>query len=770
MKGKLYQRLVEHFNGLDKVFNGSLFRTGHFSENLAVSDEFLASFISELSSEDSPYLFSTLPIEILGSVYERFLGKTLKIGASKHVTLELKPELRKVGGIYYTPRYIVDYIVEKTLDPLLGGKSPKQVLSLRIVDISCGSGSFLIRALERICEHFILWYQQNPNRQERKACYKERGELRLTTHTKHQILLNSIYGLDLDQQAVEITMLSLYLKVLEGETRTTLLQQHAIPGLEAEKYLPELSSNIQCGNAIVGTDYYASTLGFEDDEHVRHDVSPFDWKKNFKAAAQAGGFNAVIGNPPYRRELDHKALMDEIAETEFGRKYRSARMDLWYYFVHRGLGMLKPDGVLSFITNSYWTSGTGAEKLIADLMANCQVEELFFLGKLKVFQDVSGQHMILRIRKTRKNGPTVLRFARGESGRAEDYVRGIIPAPSFAKEPTELFHNGIIDAQESASGLLAKLEKNHPLGSFGKVRQGIAENPAAINRRTNRRYGNRWTVGEGVFTLTHKELKALHLSASEKGLIHPYNDLKDLGRYFVSSLPSLSIIYSTRDTCRDINDFPKLKEHLLKFRPIMRARRETRAGANKWWHLHWPRDQWLWESAKVISVQMATRPSFAASVKPTYVPFSVNVFVPSQSTREDLMYFAGVLNSRLLWKWFQHNAKRRGVDLEINGGVLARAPIKRITFAEPFERSCHNSIVKYAQNMHGICLQLAEDNSDGARMSLLREFEAMDEELDKVVYQLYGLSAAEVLEVEQATAILDRDTPAPERPALLQFS
>ena len=514
-KETLYEGLVRHFNRLDKVFNGSLFKVGHFSENLTVSDTFLAAFVSELSSEDSPYLFSTLPIEILGSVYERFLGKTLSISGVKHVTLELKPELRKLGGIYYTPKYVVDYIVEKTLDPLLEGKSPKQVLSLKIVDIACGSGSFLIRALERICEYLTMWYQNNPEKQDRKACYVDKGELRLTTHMKDQVVLSTIYGLDIDQQAVEITMLSLYLKVLEGETRTTLLQQHAIPGLETEKYLPDLNVNVYCGNAIIGTEYYSATLGLQDSEYVRHQVNPFDWRKNFKAAVAQKGFDAVIGNPPYRRELDHKQLMDDIAECEFGSRYRAPRMDLWYYFVHRGLNMLRPKGELSFITNSYWTSGTGAAKLIADLKENCYVEEMFFLGKLKIFQDVSGQHMIFRLRKTTKQGPTLLKFALGTSTRAEDYVRGIVPTVSFTKEQKELFREGIVDVQTSSSDLLTKLDKNHPLASFGKVRQGIAENPASINKRTNEKHRNRWTTGEGVFALTPKELRALHLPPAE---------------------------------------------------------------------------------------------------------------------------------------------------------------------------------------------------------------------------------------------------------------
>ena len=197
----------------------------------------------------------------------------------------------------------------------------------------------------------------------------------------------------------------------------------------------------------------------------------------------------------------------------------------------------------------------------------------------------------------------------------------------------------------------------------------------------------------------------------------------------------------------------------------MRARRETRLGRNKWWHLHWPREQWLWESPKVICVQMAKRPSFAASLDETYVPFSTNVFVPSQTTREDLMYFAGVLNSRLLWKWFQHSAKRRGVALEINGGVLSRAPIKRINFADASERSLHDAIAELARSLHGICLALAQDPSEGTKRALDREFESLDNDLDKLIFTLYGLTESERKEVEQVTVVeseeLEADTPDP---------
>jgi hypothetical protein len=113
-----YPRLVAHFNLLDSRFNGTLFHKGHDSESLNIPDGFLVRMIRELSSEDSPYLFSTLPVEILGSVYEQFIGKVVRLTRSGKVDIKLKPEVRKAGGVYYTPRYVVDYIVEQTAGTL----------------------------------------------------------------------------------------------------------------------------------------------------------------------------------------------------------------------------------------------------------------------------------------------------------------------------------------------------------------------------------------------------------------------------------------------------------------------------------------------------------------------------------------------------------------------------------------------------------------------------------------------------------------------------
>ncbi len=161
-KDSLWRVMVRHFRALDRrppshvpFFNGNLFKL-HFSEELIIGDEWLAGFIADVSDDESPYLFNYIPVEILGTIYERFLGKIVR-PHGRGVTIEEKPEVRKAGGVYYTPRYIVEYIVSQTVGKLLAGRPPEDALQLRLLDPACGSGSFLIRAFEVVCEHCQQW-------------------------------------------------------------------------------------------------------------------------------------------------------------------------------------------------------------------------------------------------------------------------------------------------------------------------------------------------------------------------------------------------------------------------------------------------------------------------------------------------------------------------------------------------------------------------------------------------------------------------------------
>ncbi|MGA8146804.1 MAG: DNA methyltransferase [Gallionellaceae bacterium] len=752
----VYARMKELFGKADDRYNSGLF---HFKKEharseepdrltpiLAISDKTLKDIFKHLYYPDSPYEFSVLEADILGSVYERFLGKVIRLTAGHHAKIEEKPEVKKAGGIYYTPTYIVDYIVKNTVGKLLIAKSPKEAEKLRILDPACGSGSFLIGAYQYLLDWHRDWYVnddavkyakgKNPKLHQARG-----GGWRLTTAERKRILLNNIYGVDIDSQAVEVTKLSLLLKVLEGETQLEMFH---------ERVLPDLGNNIKCGNSLIDTAIYQTQL-IPIDDVERSRINAFDWKKGFPEIIKAGGFDIVIGNPPYRRELDYKELMDEIASTDLGRRFRSPRMDLWYYFVHRGLEILRTRGLLSFIVNAYWVAGTGAEKLISQLQEHAHIDEIFFFGNLKVFQNVSGQHMVIRIINTKLSTDTIVKTVEpsGDEKTAEPFFTGHGKIVEFKKKEKELFKSGKIDIQPCTGELLAKIEKWPQLFTFGLVRQGIAENPSSVNKKTNEKYGNKWTVGEGVFVLKPEEVRMLKLTPSEKQLLRPYHDLCDLGRYYLAPEPSCSLIYSTKTTCPRISEFPSIRSHLARFKQVMDSRRETMSGANSWWHLHWPRDENIWRAHKVISIQMSSRPSFVCADEPVYVPFSVNVFVPNIGVREHLNYFTAILNSKLLWEWFRHHAKRRGVGLEINGNVLQNAPIRAIDFQNSVDTALHDQTITLVNQMLLLNRKIISSKTPHEQETFKRQMVAIDQEIDKLVYELYGLDEEDISTLER---------------------
>ncbi|MDB5388840.1 MAG: Type restriction enzyme Eco57I, partial [Planctomycetaceae bacterium] len=757
--GEVYQRLTSRFRSAHDCYNSGLFCFSRDQDDhetpdeltltLNIDDEILQGIIRNLYYPVSPYEFSVLPADILGQVYEQFLGKVIRLTATHDASVEEKPDIKQAGGVYYTPTFIVDSIVKQTVGRALHGLTPRQAAKFKLLDPACGSGSFLIGAFQYLLNWHRDWFVANSPEKWPKEIRKVRDVWQLTTASRQDILLNNIFGVDIDPQAVEVTKLSLLLKALEGEHRETIEHQKT---LFHERALPDLGNNIKCGNSLIGPEIHEgqSLSNIDDDERLR--LNAFDWHSEFPLILSSGGFDAVIGNPPYRREKDFKHLMDEIAATRFGTQFRVARMDLWYYFVHRSLELLRPEGVLGFITNAYWTAGTGSEKLISALRETAHLSDVFLLGKLKVFHGVIGQHLIFRVVNRPSKSPTkIKRVPEQTEHTAEQFVTGKVPLQEFEKSAGELFRDGGIDLLPAAGDLLAKLECHDAVESFAMVRQGIAENPASVNKKTSQTFRGDWTVGEGVFALRVEELNRLGLSSTEQALIRPYHDLKDISRYNLASSPSLRLIYSTSRTCPDIGAYPQIQKHLERFRQIMLERRETRNGQNQWWHLHWPRDEAIWKSDKILAVQMAARPTFAVSHGPTYVPFSVNVICPASACREDIHYLCGVLNSRLLWKWFQHYSKSRGAGLEINGHVLRRAPVRRINFNLESDRTQHERVVRLVKEIQLLHKPIPHFRTDQEQACVEEQIAAVDRQIDQVIYQLYRLTDDEIAVVDAAT-------------------
>jgi type I restriction-modification system DNA methylase subunit/predicted type IV restriction endonuclease len=405
-----YKRMLDLYYRADEKYNSGLFhfqsergRPGEPDElapELKIDDKVLKDIIKGLYYPVSPYEFSVLPVDILGHVYERFLGKVIRLTSGGRAKVEEKPEVRKAGGVYYTPKYVVDYIVKNTVGKLVDGKKPKQVEKIRILDPACGSGSFLIGAYEHLLDWHRDWYVENDPAKYMKQIYQGvGGQWYLTTAEKKKILLNNIYGVDIDAQAVEVTKLNLLLKALEGENEETIESQLK---MFRERALPDLRGNIKCGNSLIGPDFYDSTqLNLLDDEE-RYRINAFDWEKEFEDIMKHGGFDAVIGNPPYIRIQGLKEFAPKEVEY-YKQRYTASQKgnyDVYVVFVEKGLELLKDSRLLGFIMpNKFFNSNYG-EPLRDIISENKYLSHVVHFGHQQVFEGATTYTCLLFLRKT----------------------------------------------------------------------------------------------------------------------------------------------------------------------------------------------------------------------------------------------------------------------------------------------------------------------------------------------------------------------------------
>jgi len=408
---QVYQRLCQLFRQADDRYNSGLF---HFRKekdstsspddltlDLTIDDKTLKDIFKNLYYPDSPYEFSVFQADILGQVYERFLGKVIRLTPGNRAVVENKPKIKKAGGVYYTPTYIVDYIVKHTVGELVEGKKPGPrgaVSKLKILDPACGSGSFLIGAYQYLLDwHRDQYIADGPEKWAKGS--KPRlyqvvgGGWRLTTDERKRILLNNIYGVDIDPQAVEVTKLSLLLKVLEDENSATIGKQLA---LFHERVLPDLGNNIKCGNSLIGPDFYErQQMSFLDEEEM-YSINVFDWNAEFSEIMQDGAFDAVIGNPPYVRQ----ELLGSL-KSYFQRKYEVYHgvADLYAYFIEKSVSLLRSGGYFAYIVANKWMRANYGKPL-RQWLKQQNIVEIIDFGDLPVFKQVTTYPCILVIKKT----------------------------------------------------------------------------------------------------------------------------------------------------------------------------------------------------------------------------------------------------------------------------------------------------------------------------------------------------------------------------------
>ncbi|MBU1901627.1 N-6 DNA methylase, partial [Patescibacteria group bacterium] len=307
-----YKQLVKVFHVFDEGFNSKIF-AHHYCEEWEASDKTIAAVINGLyeTRDGYRYDFSVISADVLGGMYEQYLGyvQGRKSEAKQKST-------RKSQGIYYTPKYIVDYLVKETLGEVLKKTKPKELAKIKVLDPACGSGSFLTAAYDKILETLT---KQNPQ---------------TSLFAKFDILKENIFGVDLDAQAIEIAQLNLLLKVLSQKTK-----------------LPTLQHNISSGNSLVSGNaeklekYFGSNF---------REQRAFNFEDEFQAAFEQGGFDVIIGNPPY--VFARGGHFDEKTKKYYYENFplASYQLNTYLLFVDRAFRLLKKGGYFGFIIPNTW--------------------------------------------------------------------------------------------------------------------------------------------------------------------------------------------------------------------------------------------------------------------------------------------------------------------------------------------------------------------------------------------------------------------------------
>jgi type I restriction-modification system DNA methylase subunit len=367
-KEKIYLHLIPLFRKLDVEYNGQIFKE-HFSETISIDDPVIKGIIKQLYSPQSPYAFDIIEPEILGRIYERFLGSKIRLTESHQAKVEEKPEVLHAGGVYYTPQYIVDYIVENTVGVKIKDKTLEEIEAVKICDPACGSGSFLLGAFHYLIEYHREWYAKadtaEKNKYRNDFYTNAENEIQLMHKKKTEILKNNIFGVDIDREAVEVAIMSLYLKLLdEGQTET---------------YLPDITENIKCGNSLIDRKqlYKHDILGDPD-------INPFDWQ-DFNAA----GFDIIISNPPYIRIQEMQEWAPKTVKL-YRKLYKASsakNYDIYVIFIERILSLLSSTGLMGMILpNKFMHQEYG--EMIRSLISNCG--NLYKLVNFKDFQVFKG--------------------------------------------------------------------------------------------------------------------------------------------------------------------------------------------------------------------------------------------------------------------------------------------------------------------------------------------------------------------------------------------
>jgi len=746
-KGTVWEDFVAASRRLDGIYNGIVYKRHDILDDASfrIDNTAFADICKSFAHINSPYDFNAIPIHILGSIYERFLGKVI-VATAKRAKVVEKPEVRKAGGVYYTPEYIVRYIVENTVGKLIEGKTPTQIAKMRFADISCGSGSFLLGIFDVLLKYHGQYYNDNPRRAKKGDCIKRDGKLYLSLSKKREILLNNIYGVDIDAQAVEVCQLSLYLKLLQEETEASTHQylldfEHTA---QMKQLLPDLSKNIVCGNSLIGRDILDGQLFATDEERK---LNPMDFDDAFPDIMKTGGFDAIVGNPPYIR-IQTMRETNPIAVTYLTSHYAAAakgNYDIYVVFAERGLQLLNNKGRLGVILPHKFFNAKYGWALREFIANGKHLSEVVHFGDQQVFDGATTYTCLMFLDKA---GTPKCRFVKAHN--LEDWrtrskaEEGNIPATKVAA--TEW--NFVIGRGVSLFDRLSEMPTK--LGDVALIFVGLQTSADTVFLfKESQRAPGRLT------RVYSKELSDLVEIESE--LLKPVIRSGCIGRYWANPTAVVLFPYERQNgkpvlipEDRLKRDFPRTWDYFLSNRGLLSDREHGKFRSTGWYQLY-PKNLDVWEQPKIMMPYMITQ--LAAYYDESNCYF-VNVTTGGfgltlQGQEYSPKYLTALLNSGLL-DWFMKRVSTtfHGGYFAANKQFLVQLPIRQIDFSDPADKKYHDEMVAKVEAMLEAKKQLAKAKTDKDKTYYENKCSALDRQIDRLVYDLYDLTAEEIAIVE----------------------
>ena len=441
-----------------------------------------------------------------------------------------------------------------------------------------------------------------------------------------------------------------------------------------------------------------------------------------------GGFDIIVGNPPYIGEEGHKELFRAVAETAFGGKYYIGKMDFWYFFVSKAIELLKNNGLLSFIAPNNWMTTAGGKNMRSHIATETTIKNFITFNNVMIFENAAQQTMIFLIQKKIRNNTYSLDYkAIGNKSLNSQTLNDFLNSDKIGESYT-VNYNPIVNKtgctfqflHDNASVILEKIASGGKIFlANDEVLNGIHPHHATVTKKMLKILPTGSRIGDGIFILDSSEIKSLKLSDKESQLLKPYYDSKNVDRYYFNPETNRFIIYTTSQfkNPKSMTPYPALKKHLDYYSSVITS-------DNRPYGLHRARQIRFFENPKIVSLRKCVVPTFAYIDKPSY--FTAEWYC-IMTSRIDMRYLTCLLNSSLIKFWLSNKGKRQGNIFQVDKEPLQNIPIK-IPTLETETKILDLYITISNAKIQDSCAKTQKNES----------------EIDNLIYQLYGLTDEEI--------------------------